>query len=356
MRRFVAAYFRHPFTLILPAILIPVIVVFAVRSLASSYQSSATIYVGNSYVTLPSSSGSPFLSPAQNLGSSINDYLKSRSFVLGMAEQTDMPKTYAKGTGGVADLMVARIIAGLSLTAVGSRTLSVTYTDTNPRVAAQVINALINQYKIRVVQDAQTQADQTVQFYQQQLQQDQAALATANEQLQSYTQSHPNVDINDPALAQLNSNYQLALQQVQSDISTIQKVQDKSQLVIGLTSFEVTDPPLVPTSPTIKSKTTITAVVGGVALGLGISLGLIGLMAVADRRVYAREDLAEAMPIPVLEVLPRLRGLNETMIGGSEENLLQLAKVPVLATVPQLTGGSALEDNNQTLSGRAEDQ
>lgn len=355
MRRFVAAFFRHPFILILPAIVIPLIVVFGVRSFASSYQSGATIYVGYSYVTLPNS-GSPYATPAQNLGSSISDYLKSRNFVLGIAEQTSMPKTYSKGTSDIDDLMVARITAGLSQTAVGTRTLDILYTDSNPTVSAQVINALINQYKIRVVQDSQTQADQAVQFYQQQLQQDQAALATASEQLQSYTQSHPNVDANDPTLAQLNSDYQAALTQVQSDITIISKVQDKSQLAIGLTSFEVTDPPRVPTSPTIKSKTTITAMVGGVALGLGVSLGLIGLMALADRRIYAREDLAEAMPIPVLEVLPRLQGLNETMIGGSEESLLQLAKVPVLATVPRLTEGSARQASGHGFNGRAEDE
>lgn len=355
MRRFVAAYFRHPFTLILPAILIPLVVVFVVRSFASSYQSGGTIYVGYSYVTLPNS-GSPYATPAQNLSSSISDYLKSHSFVLGIAEQTDMPKTYSKGTSDIEDLMVTRIINGLSLSAVGTRTLDVLYTDPNPTVAAQVINALISQYKSRVVQDAQTQADQAVQFYQQQLQQDEASLATASEQLQSYTQSHPNVDANDPTLAQLNSNYQSALTQVQNDITIMQKVQDKSQLAIGLTSFEVTDPPRIPTTPTIKSKTTITAMVGGVALGLGVSLGLIGLMAVADRRIYAREDLAEAMPVPVLEVLPRLRGLNETMIGGSEESLLQLAKVPVLATVPRLTDGGVVHTSERTYSGRAEDE
>ena len=97
--------------------------------------------------------------------------------------------------------------------------------------------------------------------------------------------------------------------------------------------------------------------IGGAALGLGISLGLIGLLTVADRRIHSRDDLLENFPVPVLEVVPRLRGLQEeTLVVGSEEMLTSLSQVPVLATLPRFTESGGAGATSQALSTRAEDE
>ncbi len=359
MRRFVAAFFRHPFTLILPAILIPLIVVFLVRAFASSYTSEATVFITNNpYVTTsPDGSTNNFYTPAQNLSGKITEYLTHNSFVLNVAKHTDMPKTYKAGTANITGLMIERIRNGLTITDSGEHTLSIQYSDPDPRVAAQVITALLQEYHDQAIKDAQATAQQTVEYYQAQLAIDQEKLKEDDLAIKQYTQQHPNVDpTTDPNLAVLESKYQSDLQRIQDDQTKIAQATSGGDLVKSLYTFTVPDPPTIPTAPTVKSKTTITAMIGGVALGLGVSLGLIGLLAVADRRIHSRDDLVEALPLPVLEVVPRLRGLQEgTSVVGSEEALAHLAQVPVLATLPRFTASGGAHAS-RALTTRAEDE
>ena len=355
MRRFVAAFFRRAFIVILPAIVIPIIFVFVVRSLANSYSSEATIVISNTLVSYPGDN--PIASPADNLSGRMNEALTRRSFVLQVANATDMPKTYKPGTSGVDDLMVDRIVSSLAISVVGAHTLIIDYSDSNPRVAAQVIQAFLNQYIVTSIQQAQDSAQQALQIYEQQLTQDQNTVNKANQDLQSYLTSHPTADpTTDATLAQLETAYQQDLSQVSNDLANIQGVNSQTYLLETIASFEVTDPPTIPTAPTVQSKTTITAMVGGVALGLGVSLGLIGLFAILDRRIYSRDDLVEAMPVPVLEVLPRLRGLqHDQNIVDSEEDLRQLSNVPVLAILPRSAQSSANQDSNSAFTSRVEE-
>ncbi|HEY7356527.1 MAG TPA: hypothetical protein VH590_08665, partial [Ktedonobacterales bacterium] len=271
MRRFVAAFFRHPFTLILPAILIPLIVVFAVRSLSSSYTSAATIFITNNpYVAVPAVSGSAYDTPAQNLQNSISEYMTHNSFLLSVANHTDMPKTYKQGTAGINTLMELRIAAGLTMTAVGSETLDIQYSDSNPHVAAQVITALLQQYLTQSIQDAENTTQNTIAIFQQKLSNDEAQLQSDDEKINQYVQQHPNTDPStDSNLAVLQTTYQNDLAQVTSDQQQLQKLNSSTGIIQSLYTFEVTDPPTIPTTPTIKSKTTLTAMIGGVALGLG---------------------------------------------------------------------------------------
>lgn len=359
MRRFVAAFFRHPFTLILPDILIPLVVVFLVRSLASSYTSSATIFItSNPYVTVSAGSTNPYSTPAQNLQADISEYLTHNSFLLSVANHTDMPKTYKQGAGDIDSQMEARIQSGLTITPVGNGTLTIQYSDPNAHVAAQVITALLQQYLTQSIQDAENTAQNTIKIFQQKLQNDEAQLRSDDEQINQYIQQHPNTDVaTDSTLAVLQATYQNDLAQVTSDQQELQKLNSSTGIIASLYTFEVTDPPTIPTTPTVKSKTTLTAMIGGVALGLGVSLGLIGLLAVADRRIHSRDDLVEAFPLPVLEVIPRLRGLlEETPVVGSEEALNHLSQVPVLATLPRFAESSGTQAASQALSTRAEDE
>ena len=355
MRRFVAAFFRHPFLLILPAIVIPLIVVFIVRSFASSYTSQATVVITYNYVSVPSGD-SPYNSAATNLQSHLNESLKVHTFVVKVAMDSGMFQSYAKGTADVQDLVYTRITSGLSIAVEGANTLLVSYSDPDPQLASKVITVFLNDYQQQRIAGLQQSAEQDLAYENQQLQQDEAALTSANQAVQAYRQQNPNADPNtDGTLAQLESTYTQALQQVNTDQGVIQKIDTKNGVLTTLTTFEIADPPLVPTAPTVKSKTTLTAMIGGVALGLGISLGLIGLLAVADRRIYSRDDLVEGMPVPVLEVIPRLRGLREeTLVVGSEENLLQFPQVPVLATLPRFAESAASTETSRNFTSRAE--
>lgn len=357
MRRFVAAFFRHPFLLVLPAIVIPLIVVFVVRSFASNYTSQATVVITYNFVSVPSGD-SPYNSAAVNLEAHLNESLKVHTFVVKVAMDSDMFQSYAKGTADVQDLVYTRITTGLSISTEGANTLLISYSDPNPQLAAKVITVFLNDYQQERVAGLQQSASQDLQYEEEQLSEDQATLASADQARKAYLAQNPNADpTTDATYAQLESAYTQALQNVNTDQGIIEKINGRAGVLTTLTTFEIADPPLVPTAPTVKSKTTLTAIIGGVALGLGISLGLIGLLAVTDRRIHSRDDLVDALPVPVLEVIPRLRGLREeTLVVGSEENLLQFPQVPVLATLPRFAESAASSENSRNFMSRAEGQ
>lgn len=359
MRRFVATFFRHPFILITPAILIPIIIVLLVRVLASSYTTEATIFItSNPYVNANPTGTNPYNTPAQNLTSNITEFLQRPSFVLSVANATDMPKTYPSNTSDVNGRMEQRITSGLTIIPVGTDTLTIQYSDPNAHVAVQVITALLQQYLRQSIQDAENTAQSTAAYYQQKLLVDQQKLQTDDQAVNAYLLAHPYADAKtDSQLAILQASYNNDLLQVSDDQQQLQKINSSSGIISSLYTFEVTDPPTMPTAKTVKSKTTLTAMIGGVALGLGISLGLIGLMVVKDRRIYARDDLVEAIPLPVLEVIPRLRGLQEeTLVVGSQETLAHLSQVPVLATLPRFAESGSTQAPSRTLTTRAEDE
>jgi capsular polysaccharide biosynthesis protein len=354
MRRFVAAFFRHPFMLIFPAIVIPLIVVFLVRSVASSYTSTATVYVVKAAVN---TGDNPFATPAQNLNAGLAEAIKSQqSFVLKIAYQTDMPKTYAKGTTGIDDLMVARIRAGMTLTPTGNHYIVLTYNDPDPRVAAQVVNAVLPAYQAQVIQFFQQNSQNLIAEYRQQLDDAQSQYLSDSDQLKKYIQQTPGLDPNDPTLAQYQAAVKTDLQNIDFYNSKIHSLTSSTDFLTNVPTYSVTDPGLVPSAPTVKTKTTITAMIGGVAGGLGVSLGLIGLFALWDRRIHSRDDLQDAVGLPVLEVVPNLRGLREDEAAvGSEETLMHLAQVPVLATLPRFAESLASQEATPSLSHRAED-
>jgi hypothetical protein len=244
------------------------------------------------------------------------------------------------------------------MTAIGNETLSIQYSDSVPRLIPQVIMALLQAYHNQSIKDAQSSANATLAYEQQKLQADEAQLTSDDQAMNLYIQQHPNTDVTtDSRLALLETNYQTDLAQVQQDQEILQKISTQSGVLENLYLFTVTDPPKVPTKPAVSSKTTITAMVGGVALGLGVSLGLIGLLAILDRRIHSRDDLLDALPLPVLEVVPRLRGLKEeTLVVGSEETLSHLSQVPVLATLPRFTESGGAQDASRVLTARAEDE
>lgn len=356
MRRFVAAFFRHPFILIVPALLIPLIVVFAVRTFASSYTSSAIVYITNNpFVTIPGTN--IYDSPADNLKNNIAEYMNRPSFLLAVANRTDMPKTYPAGAAGVDSSMEQRVAAGLTITALGSETLSVQYSDSKPQIVPQVIIALLQEYHDQAIQDARNNASSTIAIAQQQLQTDEAQLNSDDAAVNQYIQQHPNADPStDGHLALLESKYQNDLAQVQQDQQALEKINSQAGILENLPNFEITDPPRIPTAPTVKSKTTLYAMLGGVALGLGVSLGLTGLLTLFDQRIHSRDDLLEALPLPVLEVVPRLHGLQEeALVVGSEETLAHLSQVPILATLPSFTERRGTHDVNPVLTARAEE-
>ncbi len=358
MRRFVAAFFRHPFLLILPAILIPLIVVFIVRSFASSYQSQATIYVPKDPYLSVTTSNNPFATPAQSVASNMAQFvLNDRDFVLEVARHTDMPKTYPKGTAGVDDLIVSRIRAGLKITPSSANFILIQYSDDEPQIAAQVINALLQVYLTESLRIEQQTINDQINALNQQIQADLQQLNQDAQNRDQYISSHPNIDPNtDANYAAYDAAYRNDLVKLQSDQQRLQALNSRGNFANELIPYTIADAPRVPTAPVVKTKTTITAMIGGVALGLGVSLGLIGLLAVADRRIHSRDDLVEVMPVPVLEVVPRLRGLDQdNLIVGSEENLMQLAQVPVLATLPRFAS-SPSQESDQPFTSRAEDE
>src|SRR5262249_30087575 len=155
------------------------------------------------------------------------------------------------------------------------------------------------------IQFAQQNAENLIAEYRSQLDDAEQQYVTDSNLYKDFLQQHPDVNTDsDPTLAELQTKVKTDLNNIQSYQQKIQTLNTNTDILSNVPTYSVTDPGLVPTAPTVKTKTTITAMIGGVALGLGTSLGLIGLLALWDRRIHSRDDLQEALALPVLEVVP----------------------------------------------------
>jgi polysaccharide chain length determinant protein (PEP-CTERM system associated) len=70
--------------------------------------------------------------------------------------------------------------------------------------------------------------------------------------------------------------------------------------------FTVLDPPSLPDKPSFPKKPTFLG--GGLAAGLALGVGILGLIAITDRSIYTERDVEFCLKVPVLGLIPDLGG------------------------------------------------
>jgi uncharacterized protein involved in exopolysaccharide biosynthesis len=192
---------------------------------------------------------------------------------------------------------------------VGYNLISVTYTNTSPRMAQRVVQAVVDQYGTSAAQFSVAEAKQLLLVYQQQLQQAQDTSNKSAADASAYLVDHPGATVQRDAqysiLVNGANNAQAAVNAAQANISQV----TGEVATIGSTDnslYTVVDAPTVGQRPVSRTKTLLLGVGIGLAIGLLASVIFIIIVMRRDRSAHSAADLLRMIEAPVLMQLPYL--------------------------------------------------
>lgn len=295
-----------------------------------SYQSSANLWALQRYEIIGATGAETDLTatPAATQTSALTELLQTRTFDLAVGHDApdlkftfglssrDLANQNALGSAYVADLSknVVSVASGANLYAIS-------YTNHNPKVAFEVVQALITEFQLQGQQFSVTDGERLLQGDQAQLPKLQSAADSAASAESSYLTIHPGSTLtNDPQYALLDGERlqaQSTLQNMETSIANLQ--QDiASQSAGGGAFFKTLDPPTVPDIALSRSKALTNAAGIGAAIGVVACFLYILILVRRDRALYTMADVKKVTSYPILMQLPQLPDTSrESVLSGS---------------------------------------
>ncbi len=316
MRRSLEKFFRY-WAQILALLLIPIVVALAIAwKQPPQYEASATLWALQRYSIIGATGPEADLTstPATTQATAVTDLLQSRTFDLAIAKETNLASMFDAATRADPNKLDQAIVQELSTkvtsTAAGYNLYQIVYDNKNPKIAQQVVAAIVDRFGVYATGYSIVEAKQLIQAYQSQLGPAQQNAFQSSQVAANYLASHP------LAATRGDPTYSLFLQQelgAQANVNTIQS--DITQLNLQLASiggnqsglYRVIDPPKVNSQPVSPVKTL--ALAGGIGAGVGLLAAILFCVTVMrrDRSAYTVDDLSRFTELPVALELPLLK-------------------------------------------------
>jgi hypothetical protein len=324
------AIFRR-FILLLLMLFVSIIIGLGVGyAIPPSYTVTATLWALQKYQVIDTGSTGAAVpvTPADTQQAALTELLKSSAFDVSVGQSTDLKSTFPAqdlaSNQTLNDAYVADISKNVKVTSSGNNLYIITYINNDPRIAVQVVQAVITQFQAQGQQysviPGQTysiaDAQRLLQADQSQLTKAQSDADTAARNENAYLASHPGATLVDPQYAALD-----ALRvQAQSTVTTLQTtIATLNQQVAAAQStslFKTLDPPVAPTSGS-RSKTLGTTVGIGAGVGLVVCILYILIIVRRDRAFYSVVDVQKTTSYPILMQVPQLpKAAREVIVSG----------------------------------------
>jgi uncharacterized protein involved in exopolysaccharide biosynthesis len=349
--RYLRTFLKRWYLYIIPIIVLPAVLTAYGYNHLVSYTSQALIYVDKPVFYSPGD-WNPYISPAQNVSQYINQLLQSPTFVAGVAARTllvnhlDLSTQYGKDTAFT--LITSEV--SVEPTFAGPNTMLVSATDTNPVLAQQIVQGLLDAFTHYYQSNQQSMDNTASGYYTQQLQAAESQLNQDTLKLQEYLRQNPQcappATCTDPTVGGLQqqvSQDQAAVNDWKSRLAAVQQ-DEQAASSADAQLLQIMDPPQVPMRAGVSKKKLLEYYTGG---GLGIALGLVGLIVALltqlDRKVYSIEDLRTIeedleLDLPTVDALPLIAEIKRgrTHNGASEDDTFDGILLPVLTALPRL--------------------
>jgi hypothetical protein len=319
------AIFRR-FKLLLIMLFVPIIIGLGIGYFFPlSYQASASLWALQRYEIIGVTGAESDLTatPAQTQTNALLELLQSRSFDITVGNATDLKSTFNPpplNTQKLDDAYVTDISKNVQVTSKGTNLYGITYTNNNPRIAAQVLKAVIAQFQLQGEQFSVVEGQRLLQGDEAQLTTIQKDADTATATESSYASSHPTATItNDPQYALLDGQRlqaQSTLQNMETTIATL-KQDIATQNTGGGAFFKTLDAPVQPDQALSRSKNLLTT--GGIGLAVGLIACLLYILITVrrDHALYTILDLEKVASYPILMQVPQIsKARKELAISG----------------------------------------
>lgn len=315
--RVLEALFRRPLQLLLLIIMLPVISVAIVYFvIPRSYQSSASLWAFHRYAVIGLTGSETDLTstPAQTQADALSEMVQSRNFDLTVASISHLASTLSADVQANHQLRDDTLSSDISkhvlVTGHGYNLFTITYTNQNPQIAQQVVQAVIQNFEKQSQLFTGAEGQQLLDTYQAELIKAKQDVQTAIAAESNYITSHSNLTsarlLADPHYNQLHTQTQQAQAYVATIQANIASVNDQLNSQGNGTNslFKILD---VPDAQGL-SRTKTYLIGGGVGLGVAlIACLLYVILAIRrDRTVHSLLDLEQITALPVVMQLPQL--------------------------------------------------
>ena len=321
------AFFRHWMLIILPIIVIPLDVTAWVFATPPQYDAQTSVWVERpTYLNFGADELTRYLPAATVQRNHLQELMQTRTFLNDVVAATPLKPLLADPAGvAEVDRMFAR---DLDIVQTGDHLLVIQFRAEDRVVAFQIVNALVDQFRKRVAQDRQTQAQLAISFYSTRLGDGNTSLSQARIELAKYLAANPTVAQTliqrgietarlDPGFADLQRRVDVAVADADSARQALAAAQLDYSAGVQSDSFgfRVVDPTGVSNTPSRQLKKALAYPIVGLLLGIALSAAIVLLLALSDHSVRSLADLAPDTII--LGVMPHLRPRNVQRHSGA---------------------------------------
>lgn len=329
----------------------------------SVYESTTYIYVRKPTAVgsvTTGISGNPYSTSAQNAVAAINELLPSETFVLAIAQSTDLAKKYDLSSQAGKSAAVARVRSDVAITTttIGPDTFTITVDDKDPHVAQQLAQSVVDTFTAEYAKRQVAYDAEAIQVLEQQVQNASALVTQDSARINQYHQAHPetagqpSAAITDPVYAQYQQQYTLDLQDFQRLSVQLGQLKTNSAVATsgGLSIFNVYDKPKLATATTFHFKQLISYILAGLGGGLAVVALICGMQTLADKSINSRAEvraIAEDLDFnnASIEQVPLLHGIGEQSGHVDDrESTYSGVLMPVLTVLPQMGAGAMTQE------------
>lgn len=304
--------FRHWRRFFVLLILLPAVIGMITIVFFPSYRASSQLWVESfADVGLGTPSGwNTYLTPSQNLSDQLTQLLTTKAFNDELYQRV-VDSGY---TTPVERADIANSIAGIQVTAPGSRVLALSAGCDLKPICVAVLNRLIDLFRDQQLKLQQDQADVAITFFSQQLSTAQPDLRSAQDALEKYLGQHPNLRTDPNAITDDIEYNRLVLDErdKQNKVNDYQAKLDHARFIASASDQvlqigpKVVDPPRITRAGILGDGTSLKRAMFSVAGCYLVAGGYLFLLVVVDRTARDPRELERRLRVPVLVTIPRL--------------------------------------------------
>lgn len=334
MYRTFETIFRRPVGLLALMLILPVMSLVIAYFLPRSYQTTASLWALKRYEVIGATGPETDLlsTPATTQATALGELLRTRAFALEVADGTHLASTLDAQTRADSqlrdDALFADISQNVQVLAAGYNLFTITYTNRNPYIAKEVVDAVIANYSLQSQGLTIVEGQHLLDSYQTQLADAKQKANQAGAAESAYLARHPDLaqqllrtnpqyaELTDPQYALLHSQTQQAqtnVQNIQTDIATVnQEISAQGKNADNL--FKVIDAPTVPSRPVSRQRSLLIAGGAGLALAIIAFATYVVISLRRDRSIYTVPELEKVSSVLVVMQLPALGGNSQTLL------------------------------------------
>jgi uncharacterized protein involved in exopolysaccharide biosynthesis len=300
-------FFRHKFLIILPLVILTLAGAAASLSRQTTeYSSSANIWTQKTPLLTSSlgGQGGAFITPAGHQSRVLNDLLRLDSFRQSVADRVVGLEGLSPG------LQRGTVREGTAVFASGVNVLTIRHRDEDPLLSQSIVQAIIGAYSETFQSSVMDQSEAAAIFYEARLEEASIALDESEQALASYegTLSPTAAIDSDPELAAIQADARLAQNDYDEQLGRLEGIylQRDAALEGRDLSFQVMDPPNLPSSPLPTSRRDLLMLPAlGMLLGVSASGAVLFALTRLDDSIRLPGE-ARQVGAPVLAVVPEL--------------------------------------------------